>query len=65
MVIPPAAWDNLYDPTLGTCNIFIDTRTGFMYVYLMSGRSAAGGYEVVWVFKNGRYLKRYVDQPNN
>ena len=63
--IPAAAWDNLYDPTLEACNTFVDARTGFIYVYLLSGRSAAGGYEVVWVFKKGRYVKRYVDQSNN
>jgi hypothetical protein len=63
--IPVAALDNLYDPTLETCNVFVDKRTGFMYIYLMSGRSAAGGYELVWVFKNGRYVRRYVDQSNN
>jgi hypothetical protein len=63
--IPAAAWDNLYDPTLETCGIFVDTRTGFLYVHLLSNRSAAGGYEMVWVFKNDRYIRRYVDQSNN
>jgi len=63
--IPPAAWDNLYDPTLETCNVFADARTGFMYIHLLSTRSAAGGYEMVWIFKNDRYVRRYVDQSNN
>jgi hypothetical protein len=63
--IPAAAWDNLYDPTLESCNVFADTRTGFMYIHLDSYRSAAGGYDVVWVFKNGQYVSRYVDQSNN
>lgn len=63
--IPASAWDNLYDPTLETCGVFLDTRKGFLYVHLLSTRSAAGGYEMVWIFKNGRYLKRYVDQSNN
>ena len=63
--IPAAAWNNLYDPTLETCRVFSDTRTGYIYVDLQSNRSAAGGYEVVWVFKDGRFVKRYVDQSEN
>ena len=63
--IPAAAWGNLYDPTLETCSVFADTRTGFLYIHLGSYRSAAGGYEMVWIFKNGRYVSRYVDQSNN
>jgi Bacterial SH3 domain len=63
--IPAAAWDNLYDPTLETCTVFADTRTGFLYISLFNNRSAAGGYEMAWVFKNGEYIRRYVDQTNN
>jgi hypothetical protein len=63
--ISPAAWDNLYDPTLETCRVFADTVTGFMYIHLLSTRSAAAGYDVVWIFKSGRYVKRYVDQSKN
>jgi hypothetical protein len=63
--IPATAWENLYDPTLETCTVFADNRSGFMYIHLLSNRSAAGGYEMVWIFKNNRYVKRYVDQSNN
>jgi hypothetical protein len=63
--IPAAAWENLYDPTLETCNVFVDIRTGFTYIHMLSTRSAAGGYDMVWIFKNGRYVRRYVDQSNN
>jgi hypothetical protein len=63
--IPAAAWGNLYDPTLQTCSVFVDTKTGFLYIDLLSNRSAAGGYEIVWIFKNGRYVRRYVDQSEN
>ena len=65
MHIPASAWDNLYDPDFRTCHAYFDTGTGFMYISLASTRSAAGGYDVVWIFKNGRYIKRYVDQSNN
>ena len=63
--IPAKAWDNLYDPTLETCEVFVDNRTGFMYIHLLATRSAAGGYDMVWIFKNDRYVNRYVDQSNN
>jgi hypothetical protein len=37
-----------------------------LYVYLLTFyRSAARSYEMVWVFKNGRYVRRYVDQSND
>jgi hypothetical protein len=63
--IPAAAWDNLYEPTLETCDVYFDTRTGFMYIHLLSTHGAAGGYEMVWIFKNNRYVRRYVDQSND
>jgi hypothetical protein len=63
--IPATACENLYDPTLETCKVFSDNRSGFMYIHLLSNRSAAGGYEMVWIFKNNRYVKRYVDQSND
>ncbi len=63
--IPATAWENLYNPTLETCKVFLDASTGFMYINLTTTRIAAGGYEMVWIFKNGRYVRRYVDQSND
>ena len=58
--IPAAAWNDVYEAHLTTCNVFFDTSTGFIYVYMPSCGDDAGAYEIVWIFKNGRYVKRYV-----
>jgi hypothetical protein len=63
--IPAAAWENLYNPTLETCKVFINSSTGFMYISLTTTHISAGAYELVWIFKNGRYVRRYVDQSND
>ena len=63
--IPAAAWVNLYNPTLETCKVFVNSSTGFMYISLTTTRISAGAYQMVWIFKNGRYVRRYVDQSND
>jgi hypothetical protein len=63
--IPATAWENLYNPTLETCKVFVNSSTGFMYISLTTTRISAGGYKMVWIFKNGRYVRRYVDQSND
>jgi hypothetical protein len=59
--IPAAAWNDLYEPTLETTNIYFDTRTAFLYIEMPAngGNSASGAYAIVWVFKNGKYVTRY------
>jgi hypothetical protein len=65
MDIPATAWENLYNPTLETCKVFVNISTGFMYISLTTTHISAGGYEMVWIFKSGRYVRRYVDQSND
>lgn len=59
--IPATAWNDLYDPTLETCNIFFDTKTGFIYLIIPASGAGAGAYQIAWVFKDGQYIKRYID----
>ncbi|MBN9382692.1 MAG: SH3 domain-containing protein [Chitinophagaceae bacterium] len=59
--IPAAAWNDIYEPTLETCNVFFDTRTGFMYIFIPSSSDGGGAYTIAWIFAKGRYVKRYVD----
>jgi hypothetical protein len=63
--IPATAWENLYNPTLETCKVFVNSSTGFMYISLTTIHISAGAYELVWIFKNGRYVRRYIDQSND
>jgi hypothetical protein len=61
--IPASAWNDLYEPDLEISNVFFDARTGFIYIVMPAngGNSASGAYEIAWVFKNGRYVTRYID----
>ncbi len=59
--IPASAWNDLYEPTLETSNVYFDTRTACLYIEMPAngGNSASGAYAIVWVFKSGKYLTRY------
>jgi hypothetical protein len=59
--IPASAWNDLYEPTLETTNVYFDTRTACLYVEMPAngGNNAAGAYAIVWVFKSGKYVTRY------
>ena len=59
--IPPTAWNDLYEPGLETCNAYFDLTSGYMYLYMPSCSDGAGFYSIAWIFRNGRYLKRYID----
>ncbi len=61
--IPARAWNDLYEPDLEISNVFFDSGTGFIYIVMPAngGASASGAYEIAWVFKNGKYVTRYID----
>jgi hypothetical protein len=61
VIIPANAWNDVYEPNLRTCNVFFDTATGFMYIYIPDSSDGAGAYSIAWVFRNGQYVKRYFD----
>jgi len=59
IVIPRSGFNDLYEPNLKTLQIFRkDNKTIFIY---MNNSDGAGGYSVIWVIKNGKYFKRYLD----
>jgi hypothetical protein len=58
--IPAAAYTDLFEPGIDSFNIYFDKK-GKIYLYMASSSDGAGFYSVVWVIKNGQYLKRYID----
>jgi hypothetical protein len=61
VTIPASAWNDLYEPTLETTNVYFDNRTACLYIEMPAngGNSASGAYAIAWVFKNGKYVTRY------
>ena len=57
--IPKNAFQDLYEPSLRTLSICFDGINTF-YVR-MDNSDGAGAYTVIWVFKNGKYIGRYID----
>ncbi len=70
VVIPPAAYADLYQPKLyfndakgstkSYCNIYESANHHNYYIYMLNGEGA-GRYEVTWVIQDKHYLRRVVD----
>ena len=63
--LPPEAVANLYEPSPGTLTLLAPASGGTHAhaLFLMENGDGAGGYCVVWAFKDGRYLNRAVFNP--
>jgi hypothetical protein len=59
-VIPAKSYNDLYQPSLENAKIYVD-KSGNYYLYIPNNSDGAGGYDVVWVFNNGKLIRRYVD----
>jgi hypothetical protein len=69
IVIPPAAYADLYNPIFtyreggvekSYNSIYLSADGRKIYVYMLK-REAGGSYEVTWVIQDKKYLKRVVD----
>ena len=70
IAIPPAAWADLYNPHFtyddgtGTVKsqdaVYISTDKRKIYIYMLN-RDESGSYEVTWIIRDNKYLKRVVD----
>lgn len=58
VIVPDVAFNDLYEPNL--TNIAITTVSGKQYVAMFNS-DGAGAYTVIWIFKDGKYAGRYVD----
>ncbi|MVN89513.1 SH3 domain-containing protein [Mucilaginibacter aquatilis] len=59
--IPTSAFSDLYEPVLNSIQVFQNKKT--IYIQMDNG-DGAGGYTVIWVIKNGHYIKRYLDDSH-
>jgi len=57
--IPTSAIDNLFEPNFYTLRAYFGSANTF-YIQMYNS-DGAGGYTVIWIIKNGKYQKRYLD----
>jgi hypothetical protein len=70
VVVPPAAFVDLYQPHLfyidakgnkkTYCNVYMSADRRRYYIYMVNG-DGAGRYEVTWVIQDKHYLRRVID----
>jgi hypothetical protein len=69
VVIPPAAFNDLYNPIFGFYDkgiqktqdkVYLSNDGRKVYIYLLK-QEAGGSYEVTWVIQDRKYLRRVVD----
>ena len=70
MVVPPAAYADLYEPRLyytdpkdktkTYCNVYMSADNRKHYVYMVNGEGH-GQIQVTWVIQDKKYLRRVVD----
>jgi len=66
IIIPKSEFRDLFNPTEGFSNKSIHLfakmdRKGEYFIIILYGSDGAGSYCAVWIFKNGKYLKRIVE----
>jgi hypothetical protein len=59
ILIPKSAFNDLYEPNISTLQVFIG-KDNTLYIQL-NNSDGAGCYSVMWVVKNNKYFKRYLD----
>lgn len=57
--IPISDYNDLYQPNLHSTYFTYDVKNQIFYLCASNG-DGAGGYEVVWVFEKGDYIRRYI-----
>jgi hypothetical protein len=66
IIIPKSEFRDLFNPTEGFSNKSIHLlakmdRKGEYFIIVLFGSDGAGSFCAVWIFKNGKYLKRVVE----
>lgn len=59
---PISAYSDLYEINLGAIYIFKNSD-GTIYITMTQNSDGAGGYDAVWLYNNGKYLKRVIVVP--
>jgi hypothetical protein len=58
--IPKSAYNDLYEPNFSSYSINIYINSNTIYIK-MANSDGAGGYTVIWVIKDNKFYKRYID----
>lgn len=58
--IPKTAFNDLYEPQFSTIQVYLEPNNN-IYIEL-DNSDGAGGYSVIWTFKNNKYLCRHLDR---
>ena len=66
IIMPKSEFRDLFNPTEGFSNKSIHLfakmdRKGEYFIIILYGSDGAGSYCAVWIFKNGKYLRRVVE----
>lgn len=56
---PESAFDDLYEPHLNSISICRGPDN--MFYISMANSDGAGAYTIIWVFRDGKYIGRYID----
>lgn len=56
---PKEAFDDLFSPNLNFTFATFDSKTNRLFIFA-DNSDGAGSYHIVWIFQNGKYLKRYI-----
>lgn len=59
LLLPRAAYDGLYEPNLASISVYSGPENT-LYIR-MDNSDGAGAYTVIWIFKDNKYLGRYID----
>lgn len=61
--LPKTAFADLYEPNFGNISICKGPENTF-YVSMLNS-DGAGGYNIIWVLKDNKYLNRYIDDSED
>jgi hypothetical protein len=59
--LPKSSFDDLYEPNFeyNYTSVFLDKSKNRLYIY-GSNSDGGGGYDVLWIIENGKYITRYL-----
>jgi len=58
-LLPKAATENLFEPSIGAAQVNYDKKNDVLYIQ-SSNSDGAGSYEVIWRIEKGSYTDRYI-----
>lgn len=62
VIIPKSEFGDLYEPNFKLFHAYL-SKNGTIYIE-MDNSDGAGAYTIIWVIKDNKYLKRYIDNGN-